>query len=123
MPLLGKVGKILGPRGLMPNPKLGTVTNNVKDAVKNAKGGAIQFKVQKQGIIHAGVGRASFDADKILNNIRAMMIAVSDLKPEGLKGKYLLDVHVNSTMGAGIHIELSSVDPSSAKFMLDPSQL
>lgn len=119
MPLLSKVGKILGPRGLMPNPKMGTVTRDVTRAVKLAREGAVQFRVEKQGIVHAGIGKVSFSKEALLENIRSFMVAISDSKPEGLKGKYLLDAHIQATMGPSIHIDLPTVDPSNARFMLD----
>ena len=119
---LGKIGKILGPRGLMPNPKLGTVTKDVAAAVKAAKAGSVQFRVEKQGIVQAGVGKASFSDEQIYDNIRSFMIAVCDCKPEGFKGKYFTSVHVSSTMGPGIHLDMASVDPTNTKFMVDPAK-
>ena len=123
MAMVAKIGKILGPRGLMPNPKMGTVTKDVTRAVKAAKEGAVQFRVDKKGTIHAGIGRVSFSKEMLLENIRAFMVAVSDVKPEGIKGKYLTSAHISSTMGPGMHIDLPTVDPSSPKFMLDNSKL
>jgi large subunit ribosomal protein L1 len=108
MPLVGRLGKILGPRNLMPNPKVGTVTMDVKTAVEAAKGGEVQFKVEKAGVIHAGVGKVSFDADKLAQNIRAFVDAVSRAKPTGAKGAYLKKVSVSSTMGPGVSVDLSS---------------
>ena len=108
MPLVGRLGKILGPRNLMPNPKVGTVTMDVKTAVEAAKGGEVQFKVEKAGVIHAGVGKVSFDADKLAQNIRAFVDAVSRAKPSGAKGAYLKKVSVSSTMGPGVSVDLSS---------------
>ena len=108
MPLVGRLGKILGPRNLMPNPKVGTVTMDVKSAVEAAKGGEVQFKVEKAGVIHAGVGKVSFDADKLAQNIRAFVDAVSRAKPSGAKGAYLKKVSVSSTMGPGVSVDLSS---------------
>eukprot|EP01031_Cornospumella_fuschlensis_P036385 gene36385-44137_t len=119
MPSVGKLGRILGPRGLMPNPKMGTVTKDVAKAVKAAKAGAIQFKVEKKGIIQAGVGKISFSSDSLLENIRSVMLAIQDAKPEGFKGKYIHTVHVSSTMGPGVPVDLSSIDPSSPRFMLN----
>lgn len=119
MPSVGKLGRILGPRGLMPNPKMGTVTKDVGKAVKAAKAGAIQFKVEKKGIIQAGVGKLSFAPDSLLENIRSVMLAIQDAKPEGFKGKYIHTVHVSSTMGPGVPVDLSSIDPSSPRFMLN----
>jgi large subunit ribosomal protein L1 len=108
MPLVGRLGKILGPRNLMPNPKVGTVTMDVKGAVEAAKGGQVQFKVEKAGVIHAGVGKASFPADKLAENIRAFVDAVSRAKPAGAKGTYLKKVSISSTMGPGVSVDLSS---------------
>jgi large subunit ribosomal protein L1 len=108
MPLVGRLGKILGPRNLMPNPKVGTVTMDVKTAVQAAKGGEVQFKVEKAGIIHAGVGKASFDADKLAQNVRAFVEAVTRAKPSGAKGTYLKKVSISSTMGPGVSVDLAS---------------
>jgi large subunit ribosomal protein L1 len=108
MPLVGRLGKILGPRNLMPNPKVGTVTMDVATAVKNAKGGEVQFKVEKAGVIHAGVGKVSFDDDKLAQNIRAFVGAVSRAKPAGAKGTYLKKVSLSSTMGPGVSVDLTS---------------
>ena len=108
MPLVGRLGKILGPRNLMPNPKVGTVTMDVKTAVTNAKGGEVQFKVEKAGIIHCGVGKLSFDTDKLAENIRAFVDAVSRAKPSGAKGTYLKKVSLSSTMGPGVSLDLAS---------------
>jgi len=108
MPLVGRLGKILGPRNLMPNPKVGTVTMDVATAVANAKGGEVQFKVEKAGIIHAGVGKVSFEADKLAQNVRAIVDAVSRAKPSGAKGAYLKKVSLSSTMGPGVSVDLAS---------------
>jgi large subunit ribosomal protein L1 len=108
MPLVGRLGKILGPRNLMPNPKVGTVTMDVKTAVQAAKGGEVQFKVEKAGIIHAGVGKASFDAEKLAQNVRAFVEAVTRAKPSGAKGTYLKKVSISSTMGPGVSVDLAS---------------
>ena len=108
MPLVGRLGKILGPRNLMPNPKVGTVTMDVATAVANAKGGEVQFKVEKAGVIHAGVGKVSFDDSKLAENIRAFVDAVSRAKPTGAKGAYLRKVSVSSTMGPGVSVDLAS---------------
>lgn len=108
MPLVGRLGKILGPRNLMPNPKVGTVTMDVKAAVEGAKGGEVQFKVEKAGVIHAGVGKVSFDEGKLAQNIRAFVDAVSKAKPSGAKGTYLKKVSLSSTMGPGVSVDLSS---------------
>ncbi|MGY6534895.1 MAG: 50S ribosomal protein L1 [Pararhodobacter sp.] len=108
MPLVGRLGKILGPRNLMPNPKVGTVTMDVAQAVNNAKGGEVQFKVEKAGIIHGGIGKASFEADKLAQNLRAFVDAVAKAKPTGAKGAYLRKVSLSSTMGTGVSIDLAS---------------
>ncbi len=109
MPIVGRLGKVLGPRNLMPNPKVGTVTPNVAEAVKAAKGGAVEFRVEKNGIIHAGVGKASFKEDALEENIRAFTQAVAKAKPSGSKGTYIKRVAISSTMGPGLHIDPSSV--------------
>ncbi|TNF64840.1 MAG: 50S ribosomal protein L1 [Rhodobacteraceae bacterium] len=108
MPVVGRLGKVLGPRNLMPNPKVGTVTMDVAQAVKAAKGGEVQFKVEKAGVVHAGVGKASFDADKLAQNIRAFVGAVSRAKPSGAKGTYLKKVSLSSTMGPGVSVDVAS---------------
>ena len=108
MPIVGRLGKILGPRNLMPNPKVGTVTMDVGDAVKAAKGGEVQFKVEKAGVVHAGVGKVSFDADKLVANIRAFVDAVAKAKPAGSKGTYIKKVSVSSTMGPGVSLDVTS---------------
>ncbi|GAB4531935.1 MAG: 50S ribosomal protein L1 [Parvularculaceae bacterium] len=107
MPVVGKLGKVLGPRGLMPNPKVGTVTPDVKKAVEDAKGGAVQFRVEKAGIIHAGVGKASFDETALAENVRAFVDAVVKAKPSGAKGTYVKKIAIASTMGPGVRIEPS----------------
>jgi large subunit ribosomal protein L1 len=109
MPLVGRLGKVLGPRGLMPNPKVGTVTMDVKGAVGAAKGGAVEFRVEKAGIIHAGIGKVSFDDQKIVENIRAFADAVAKAKPTGAKGTYIQRIAVTSTMGPGVKVDPSSV--------------
>jgi large subunit ribosomal protein L1 len=108
MPLVGRLGKILGPRNLMPNPKVGTVTMDVKAAVDAAKGGEVQFKVEKAGVIHAGIGKVSFDEAKLAENVRAFVDAVSRAKPSGAKGAYLKKVSLSSTMGPGVSLDLAS---------------
>ena len=108
MPLVGRLGKILGPRNLMPNPKVGTVTMDVKTAVTAAKGGEVQFKVEKAGVIHAGIGKMSFDEAKLAQNIRAFVEAVTRAKPAGAKGTYLKKVSLASTMGPGVSVDLAS---------------
>ena len=110
MPLVGRLGKVLGPRGMMPNPKVGTVTMDVTAAVAAAKGGAVEFRVEKAGIIHAGIGKASFSADKLAENIRAFVDAVAKAKPAGAKGTYIQRLAVTSTMGPGVKVDLSSVN-------------
>jgi large subunit ribosomal protein L1 len=109
MPLVGRLGKVLGPRNLMPNPKVGTVTADVTEAVKGAKGGAVEFRVEKEGIIHAGVGKASFTEDALIANIKAFTDAVSKAKPTGVKGTYVKRIAISSTMGPGVKIEPSSM--------------
>ena len=110
MPLVGRLGKILGPRNLMPNPKVGTVTPDVTGAVKAAKGGAVEFRVEKAGILHAGVGKASFTEDALLLNIKAFADAVQKAKPAGAKGTYVKRVSLSSTMGPGVHIDPSTLN-------------
>jgi large subunit ribosomal protein L1 len=109
MPLVGRLGKVLGPRGLMPNPKVGTVTMDVTSAVKGAKGGSVEFRVEKAGIVHAGVGKASFPPEKLVENIKAFADAVQKAKPSGAKGTYIQRVAVTSTMGSGVKVEPGSV--------------
>ena len=110
MPIVGRLGKVLGPRGLMPNPKVGTVTADVAQAVKDAKGGAVEFRVEKAGIVHAGVGKASFSEAQLEENIKALLGRVIAAKPSGAKGTYLKRVALSSTMGPGVRIEPSSVE-------------
>lgn len=109
MPLVGRLGKVLGPRGLMPNPRVGTVTADVKAAVEAAKGGAVQFRVEKAGIVQAGVGKTSFDAKAIEENILALTDAIMKAKPSGAKGTYLQRVAISSTMGPGVKVDPASV--------------
>ena len=109
MALVGRLGKVLGPRGLMPNPKVGTVTMDVKGAVAGAKGGSVEFRVEKAGIVHAGVGKVSFDADKLVENIKAFADAVAKAKPAGAKGTYVQRIAVTSTMGPGVKVEPNTV--------------
>jgi large subunit ribosomal protein L1 len=108
MALVGRLGKVLGPRGLMPNPKVGTVTMDVTKAVKDAKGGAVEFRVEKAGIIHAGVGKASFSQEALVQNARALIETVSKAKPSGAKGVFVKKIAVSSTMGPGVRIDTSS---------------
>jgi len=112
MGLVGRLGKVLGPRGLMPNPRVGTVTPDVAGAVKASKGGAVEFRVEKAGIVHAGIGKASFGAEALLENIRAFADAVQKAKPTGAKGIYVQRVAVSSTMGPGIKIDPATVRPA-----------
>lgn len=108
MPLVGRLGKILGPRNLMPNPKVGTVTMDVKAAVDAAKGGEVQFKVEKAGVIHGGIGKVSFTEEALAQNVRAFVDAVSRAKPSGAKGAYLKKVSLSSTMGPGVSVDITS---------------
>ena len=109
MALVGRLGKVLGPRGLMPNPKVGTVTNDVTQAVKDAKGGAVEFRVEKAGILHAGVGKASFSAEALTENVRAFADAVNKAKPSGAKGTYLKRIAFASTQGPGVRVDPASI--------------
>jgi large subunit ribosomal protein L1 len=109
MPLVGRLGKVLGPRGLMPNPKVGTVSMDVAGAVRAAKGGAVEFRVEKAGIVQAGIGKASFDEGKLVENIRAFADAVAKAKPAGAKGTYIQRIAVTSTMGPGVKVDPASV--------------
>ena len=108
MPIVGRLGKVLGPRNLMPNPKVGTVTVDVTEAVKAAKGGEVQFRAEKGGVVHAGIGKASFDADKLVQNVRAFISVVAKAKPTGAKGAYMKKISLSSTMGAGVTIDIAS---------------
>jgi large subunit ribosomal protein L1 len=109
MALVGRLGKVLGPRGLMPNPRVGTVTPNVAQAVKDAKGGSIEFRTEKTGIIHAGIGKASFTDDALLANVRAMVDALNKAKPSGAKGTYIKKISLSSTMGPGFKVDEASL--------------
>ncbi len=109
MPVVGRLGKILGPRGLMPNPKLGTVTADVAEAVKAAKGGQVQFRAEKAGIVHAGVGKASFSDEAIVENVRAFVAAINKVKPSGVKGTYITKVSLCSTMGPGVRLDVADL--------------
>ena len=109
MGVVGKLGQVLGPKGMMPNPKLGTVTMDVTSAVKAAKGGSVEYRAQKEGIVHVGVGKASFDEKKLVENIRALMDAVLKSKPAAMKGNYLRKAALSSTMGPGVKLDLSSL--------------
>jgi large subunit ribosomal protein L1 len=109
MVLVGKLGKVLGPRGLMPNPKLGTVTNDVAEAVKAAKGGQVEFRAEKAGIVHAGVGKASFSEQALVENVRALFNAINRAKPTGAKGTYIKKVSLSSTMGPGVKLDVASI--------------
>ena len=108
MPVVGRLGKILGPRNLMPNPRVGTVTMDVAEAVQAAKGGQVQFKAEKAGVVHAGVGKASFDEGKLVENVRAFVDAVSKAKPAGAKGTYMKKVSLTSTMGPAVSVDIAS---------------
>lgn len=114
MPLVGQLGKILGPKGMMPNPKLGTVTPNVEQAVKDAKGGAVEFRAEKQGIIHAGVGKVSFDDKKLAENISAFLEAIIKAKPSGAKGTYMKKASISSSMGPSVKLDLTALMESRA---------
>ena len=109
MPLVGRLGKVLGPRGMMPNPKIGTVTMDVATAVKGAKGGSVEFRVEKAGIVQAGIGKASFTEEKLVQNVKALADAVAKAKPAGAKGTYIQRVAVSSTMGPGVKVEPGSL--------------
>ncbi|QIE41311.1 50S ribosomal protein L1 [Rhodobacteraceae bacterium SC52] len=108
MPIVGRLGKILGPRNLMPNPKVGTVTMDVETAIKNAKGGEVQFKVEKAGVVHAGIGKASFSPEQLAENIRAFVDAVAKARPAGAKGAYMKRIAISSTMGPGVSVNVDS---------------
>jgi len=115
MGVVGRLGKVLGPRGLMPNPKVGTVTMDVTQAVRDAKGGAVEFRVEKAGIVHAGVGKASFEEKAIVDNVRALIDSVAKARPAGVKGTYLKKISLSSTMGPGVKIALGSVGQAEAQ--------
>ena len=112
MPVVGRLGKVLGPRNLMPNPKVGTVTVDVKAAVQAAKGGEVQFKAEKGGVVHAGIGKASFKEDQLIANVKAFVDAVAKAKPSGAKGAYMKGITLSSTMGPGVTI---SIDKANSK--------
>ena len=116
MPIVGRLGKILGPRNLMPNPKVGTVTMDVAQAVQDAKGGQVQFKAEKAGVVHSGIGKASFDQDKLAENLRAFVDAVAKAKPSGAKGTYIKKISLSSTMGPGVSVDVGSAmgEPAAA---------
>ncbi len=115
MGLVGRLGKVLGPRGMMPNPRVGTVTMDVAGAVKGAKGGSVEFRVEKAGIVHAGVGKASFSAEKLAENVRAFVDAVNKAKPQGAKGTYINRVSLSSTMGPGVKVDPATLGTASAE--------
>jgi large subunit ribosomal protein L1 len=115
MGIVGRLGKVLGPRGLMPNPKVGTVTMDVTTAIKDAKGGAVEFRVEKAGIVQAGIGKASFAEDAIVQNVKAFVDSVVKAKPQGAKGTYVKKVSLSSTMGPGVKIALPSIGAASAE--------
>ena len=108
MPLVGRLGKVLGPRNLMPNPKVGTVTTDVAEAVKAAKGGAVEFRVEKAGIVHAGVGKASFSEEQITGNVQAFLTAVQKARPSGAKGTFIKRIALSSSMGPGVKIDVAA---------------
>lgn len=108
MPIVGRLGKVLGPRNLMPNPKIGTVTMDVKEAVEAAKGGQVQYKAEKAGVVHAGIGKASFDEAKLVENVRAFVESVNRAKPAGAKGTYMKKIAISSTMGRGVSINVEN---------------
>jgi len=112
MPVVGRLGKVLGPRGLMPNPKLGSVTNDVKAAVEGAKGGEVQYRAEKEGIVHAGIGKASFSEEQIRQNLDAFLDAVIRAKPSGVKGTYILKLALSSTMGPGVRFDMADLSGS-----------
>jgi large subunit ribosomal protein L1 len=114
MPIVGRLGKILGPRGLMPNPKLGTVTNDVAEAVAAAKGGQVEFRAEKAGIVHAGVGKVSFSDEALSDNVRAFVSAINRAKPSGAKGTYIRRVALSSTMGPGLKVDIASLGEAEA---------
>ena len=114
MAVVGRLGKVLGPRGLMPNPKLGTVTNDVAAAVQAAKGGQVEFRAEKAGLIHAGVGKASFSDDALVENVKAFIDAINRAKPSGAKGTYIKRVSLSSTMGPGLKVDVASVSGGAA---------
>ena len=109
MPLVGRLGKVLGPRGLMPNPKVGTVTNDVAAAVRDAKGGAVEFRAEKAGIIQAGIGKASFDETALIANVKAFADAVQKSRPAGAKGTFVQRVAISSTMGPGVKVDPTTI--------------
>jgi len=109
MAVVGRLGKVLGPRGLMPNPKLGTVTTNVSEAVRAAKGGQVEFRAEKAGLVHAGIGKISFSESALIENVKAFVGAISRAKPSGVKGTYIKKVSLSSTMGPGVKLEISSL--------------
>ena len=115
MPVVGRLGKILGPRNLMPNPKVGTVTMDVKSAVEAAKGGEVQFKAERNGVVHAGVGKASFDTEKLVENVKAFVAAVNRAKPSGAKGTYLKKISLSSTMGPGVSVSVADAAAAAAE--------
>ena len=115
MGIVGRLGKVLGPRGLMPNPKVGTVTMDVIQAIKDAKGGAVEYRVEKAGIVQAGVGKASFTEDAIVQNVKTFVDSVMKARPQGAKGTYMKKISISSTMGPGVKIALGSVGAASAE--------
>ncbi|MCP2670495.1 50S ribosomal protein L1 [Maricaulaceae bacterium EIL42A08] len=114
MPLVGRLGKVLGPRGMMPNPKVGTVTMDLKTAVDNSKGGAVEFRVEKNGIVHAGVGKASFSEAQLVENVRALLTALVKAKPTGAKGTFVKRIAISSTMGPGVKVDVAEAATTEA---------
>jgi len=109
MPIVGRLGKVLGPRGLMPNPKVGTVTPDVAEAVASAKGGEVEFRAEKAGVVHAGIGKVSFEVDKLAENVRSFVGAINRAKPDGAKGKFLNGISLSSTMGPGVPVDIATL--------------
>jgi len=109
MPIVGRLGKVLGPRGLMPNPKVGTVTSDVAEAVASAKGGEVEFRAEKAGVVHAGIGKVSFEVDKLAENVRSFVGAINRAKPDGAKGKFLNGISLSSTMGPGVPVDIATL--------------
>ncbi|KAG5180106.1 ribosomal protein L1-like protein, partial [Tribonema minus] len=118
MPLVGRVARVLGPRGLMPNPKLGTITKDTAPAVRASKGGQVQYRAFKDGQVLAGLGKVNFTHEQLMDNVRAFMLAISTSKPEGAKGKYMKQAYMSSSMGKGVPVTIATIDPSNGRFML-----
>lgn len=122
MPHLKKIARILGPRGMMPNAKVGTLTEDIESAVKAAMGGQVEFRAGKNGVLHAGFGKVSFEKNNLMENLKAFMVAISNAKPEGAKGKYIKQAHLSSTMGSGIKVDVATIDPGSPRFFVDEAK-